>query len=102
MKDEHAVNPITVTKLFKKMQSGSKNLDNQARSGRPKTVNSEAVLQTIEANPVCLTLRESGELYISQYRVVGHFYYLSAKSIRSCRIMPYVQPKYCKTFYSSK
>ena len=35
---------------FKEFCSGCKNLNNQARSGKFKTVDSEAVLQAIEAN----------------------------------------------------
>ena len=42
---------------------GCKNVDDQARSGRPKIVDSEAVLQAIEASS---TRRVSGEIDISQ------------------------------------
>ena len=45
---------------FKKICSGCKNLNNQVRSGRPKTVDS-----AIEVNLVSNTQRESGELGIS-------------------------------------
>ena len=36
---------------------GYKNLDNQVRSSRPEIVDSEAVLQTIEANPASSSSR---------------------------------------------
>ena len=36
-KSEGTVNPSTITRRFKKFCSGYKNLDNQARSCRPKT-----------------------------------------------------------------
>ena len=43
-KDEGAVDLNTVIRWLKKYRSGYKNLDNQARSGRPKNVDSENVL----------------------------------------------------------
>ena len=63
----------TVTRCFKKFCSGCKNLDNLTKSGRPKTVDSEAVLETIEPFPV----RVSGELVISQFIVVHHLHNLN-------------------------
>ena len=50
------------------------------RSGRPKTVESEAVHQAIEANLVNSTQRVSGEVGISQFSVVCHLHDFS-KSI---------------------
>ena len=47
---------------MKKFRSGRTNLDDQGRWDNPKNVNFEAVLQTIEANPVSSTQRVSGEL----------------------------------------
>ena len=41
---------ITVTSWFKKFCLGYKNLDNQVRSGRPKSVASKAILQAIDGN----------------------------------------------------
>ena len=46
-----AIDHYTVTRCLKKFHSGCKNLNNQARSGSPKPVDSETVLQAIEANP---------------------------------------------------
>ena len=40
----------------------SKNLNNPAKSGRPKTVDSEAELQEINVNPMSSTQRVSGKL----------------------------------------
>ena len=64
-KDEGRVVPSTVTRWLKKFCSDCKKLDNKARSDRPKTVDSEAVLQAIETNPVCNTWSVSGEFSIS-------------------------------------
>ena len=72
-KGEDAVDHDTVTSWFEKFLSGCKNLDDQTRSDEPKSVDSEAVLQTIEANPSSSTLdaqRISGELSISQSNAV--------------------------------
>ena len=41
------------------------NLDDQAKSNRPETTDSEAVLQITEANPANNTWRVSSELGIS-------------------------------------
>ena len=86
MKREGAVDYSIVTRWFKKFCTGGKNLDDQAKSDRPKIVDSEAILQTIEANPVSSTRRVSGELSLSQSSVVFHIHDLS-KYIKSCRIM---------------
>ena len=42
-------------------------VDNQARSNRPKTLDSKAFLCVIDANPVSSTCRVSGELCIQQF-----------------------------------
>ena len=49
-----------VTRLFKKVHSGCKNLDNQARLHRPVIMDSKAKFQAIEANAVNSTWRISG------------------------------------------
>ena len=49
-KIEVAVDHSTITRWFKKFCWDHKKLNNQARSGRSKTVDSEDMLQTIEAN----------------------------------------------------
>ena len=65
------------------------NLGDKARLGRPISLNSEAVLQGIEANPASNIRRVSGKLGISKSSVVGHIYYLG-KSTRSCPTVPLV------------
>ena len=77
MKSDGAVDHSTVTKWSKKFHSSCMYLDNQARSGRPKTVDSKVLLQANEVNPASSILRVSGELSISQSRVV---YYLHSFS----------------------
>ena len=54
-----------VSRWFKKIFSGCKNLDDQAQSGRPKSVDSESVPQAIEVNPASSTERVSDEVGIS-------------------------------------
>ena len=54
-KDEDTVDHSTVTRQFKKFRSVCKNLDNQGRSGRPKRMDSKAVLLAIDANSVSNT-----------------------------------------------
>ena len=82
MKGEGAVDHSTVTRWFKKFCSSCKN-DDQEKAGRPKTIDSKAMLQAIEANLLSSTGRVSGKLSISQSSVVYHFHNLN-KSIQSC------------------
>ena len=62
-KGEGAVDQSTVSRWLKKFRSVCKNLNDRARSGRwPKTVDSEAVIKVIEANPVSSIWTVSCEL----------------------------------------
>ena len=81
-KGEGTIDDSRVTKWFKKFRSGCKNLDDQAMSGRTKTVAFEAVLSS-QRKSVSGTERVSGELGISQSSVVRQLHHLG-KSIRSC------------------
>ena len=89
VKDEGAVDHATVTRWLQSFCSGCKNLDNQAKSGRPKTVNPGAVLQAIEANTASSTQRVSSELSLLQSSIVDHIHNLS-KNIWSCWIVSHV------------
>ena len=96
-KGEGALDHNPVTRQFKKFRSSCKNPNNQARSCWPKSVDYEAMHQADVIDPASSTWRVSGELGIPQPSVVHYFRDLS-KSTRSCRIVPHVQPKYCKSF----
>ena len=95
-KGKGVVDHSIVTRWLKKFSSGCKNLDNQARSSRPKNVDAEAALLAIEINLLSSTERVSGNLRISQSSLFHHFHNLD-KSIQKFQIM---QLKYCKTFDS--
>ena len=69
-----AVYHSTVFKWFKKFHFGYKNFGNQARSGRPKAMDSEAVLQARETNLTSTTWRVSGKLAISLFSVIHHLH----------------------------
>ena len=88
-KSEVAVDYSTITGRLKKFCSGWKNRVDQARSGRSKNLDSEAMLQTIEANMESINQRVSGELSISQSSVSRYLRELS-KSTRSCLIVSHV------------
>ena len=64
----------------------------------PKTVDSEAMLEAIEANLLSSAQRISGELRISQSSLVSHLHNLN-KCIWNCKLF-LALPKYCKTFES--
>ena len=64
VKSENEVDHSTVTRWFKKFHIACRDIDNQARPGRPKSVDSEAMLQAIDINMASSTWRVSVELYI--------------------------------------
>ena len=64
---ESTVDHSTVTRWFKKFRSDCKNLNDQARSGEPKRMDFQAVLQAIESNPAS---------NLSCLSVVHHFHNL--------------------------
>ena len=67
------------------------------RSGRPKIVDSESVLQAIEASPVIRTRRVSGLINITQSIAVRNFHKKKALEHTELSL---TLPKYCKTFDS--
>ena len=71
----------------------------QARAGRPKTMDSKAVFQTIEANPVSSTLRVSSKLSISQYSMWFVTLTTSGKASRATELY-FMFSNYYKTFDS--
>ena len=73
---------------FKKFGPGCKYFDDQARSGKSNIMDSVAVLQTTEANPVSCASRVSGEPGILQSSVVRLLYNLD-KGIRNFGIVPH-------------
>ena len=86
VKDEGRIDHSTVNRWLKKIhRSGCKNLNDQARLGRPKAIDSKA----IATNQVSSTQRISGEFGISQFSVVCHFHNLS-KIICSYWLVPHV------------
>ena len=74
VKGEGTVHQSTVTKWFKKVCLCHKNLDDWARSIRPKTMHSMAKLQALETNSMKNTQRVSGKLCISQSSVISHLH----------------------------
>ena len=65
-----------------------RNFAQVSKSGRPKTVDSDAVLQSIEANPMSSTGRVSGEIGISLSREVRHLHDLGKFQIWSNDLAP--------------
>ena len=82
-KGEGMVDHYSVTRWFKKFRSVCKNLDDQTRLGRPKSLDFEV----IESNQASRSWRISGEASISYSCVTHHDV---GKSTRSCRIVPHV------------
>ena len=59
-KGEGAVDRNTVNRWFKKFHAGCKNLNEQARSDRPKSVDSDSKLQAVASNSATSTRRVPG------------------------------------------
>ena len=98
-----SVDHCIVNKWFKKFRLCCKNVDDQARSGRLKRVDAEAMFQAVEANPVSSIRRVSGEpdIEVNDHygcvkRVSGepdikvNDHYGCVKSIRNRRILSHV------------
>ena len=83
-----AVDHSTMTKWFKKFRSGCKKFIDQAMSGRPESVDSEAVFKVIGANPASSTRRVSAELNISRACVLCYFYDLGKKTSLITAVAP--------------
>ena len=60
-------------KCFKKLYSACKDIDYQAKTNRPKSVDCEAVLRGVERSS---TRRVSGSIKISRSSVVHHLHYV--------------------------
>ena len=84
-KGEGAVDNIS----FKKFCPSFKNVDNQARSGRPKTIDSDSVLPAMETNLASNTWRVSGNLSFTQSSVIHYLHDLD-KSIQICTIVSHI------------
>ena len=80
VKGEGTVAYSTVTRRFKKFCSGCKKFDDQARSGRSRTMDSD----TIEANVESSNQRVSGEISISQSSVICHLHDLGKIILLNC------------------
>lgn len=71
---DNSVSIRTVQKWFEKFNKGDMGLNDYPRSGRPTTVDSEAILKAVEMNPSSSTRRLSAETGASQPSVVRHLH----------------------------
>ena len=94
--EKSAVNHRTVTKWFKKFCSVCKKFDDLASSAESKSVDSEDVLQALEADSTRRTRRVSGELKISVLCGPSPSQFL--QKYPEPPNIPHVQPKYYKSF----
>ena len=96
IKHEGSVDYHKVTRGFKKFYLGCKNLDNQARTSRPKIVDSDPVLQAIEANPVVSNLHEE---YQASWTSRYPFWWVNLRALANAyRVdkLSFTLPEYCK------
>ena len=85
---EGKVSNRTARKWFKQFSQGDTNLTDKKRSGRPKTINSEAILNAVEINPSTSTRRLTAELGIPKTSIVRHLHSLG-KINKCCREVPH-------------
>ena len=72
LKGENIVNYCTVTKWFKNVRSGCKNLVTQTKSDGIKKMYSGGFFEDVDSHLVCYIRRVSGELDILEYNVIRH------------------------------
>ena len=89
-KGEDAVGHRVVTRWFQKFCLVCKNLNNQARSNRPKNVNYVTILQAIDVNLVSWIWRVSGELSICSVWFVT---FMTSANSYSAAIFCFTLPK---------
>ena len=85
---DNVVSNRTAQNWFKRFNEGDIDLGDNARSGRPTTVDSEAIREAVETNPSISTRRLSTELDIPQTSIVRHLHALG-KVNRRCREVPH-------------
>ena len=88
VEDEGAIDHSTISRWPKKFHSDYKNFNDQAKSGRFKTMGSVVRLQVREVNLASSIWRVSDELGMSQASIAHHFHNLD-NSVWSSQIVPY-------------
>ncbi|CAF1565946.1 unnamed protein product [Didymodactylos carnosus] len=86
-KGEGAVEKSTAFDWFRKFNNGDTNLEDQSRSGRPFSIDPEALRQAVEADTVTSTRKLSTELGTSNSTIYEHLHRLGKVS-RSCQNGP--------------
>lgn len=85
---ENVVSLRIAQKWFKKFNEGDYDLYDQPRSGRPVTVNQEALIKAVETKPSTSTRILSADLGIAQRTVVRHLKTIG-KVNKRCREVPH-------------
>ncbi|CAD5220683.1 unnamed protein product [Bursaphelenchus xylophilus] len=73
---DNVVSDRTAQNWFKRFNDGDTDLEDKTHSGRPTTVDSEAIREAVETNPSVSTRRLAAELGIPQTSVVRHLHAL--------------------------
>ncbi len=85
---EGVVSTRTAQNWFKRFDEGRTSLEDNARSGRPTEIDSDALREAVEANTGVSTRRLSNDLGVSKSSVANHLHRLG-KVHRSCRFVPH-------------
>ena len=85
---EGSVSNPTASAWFKKFNTGDTSIEDQPRSGRPPTLDSEVLRQSVEANPATSVRRLSGELGTSKSTIARQLHKLG-KVNKRCREVPH-------------
>ncbi|CAF0817539.1 unnamed protein product [Didymodactylos carnosus] len=87
-KGEGAVKKSTASDWFRKFKNGDTNFEDQPRSGRPFSIDPEALRQAVEADPATSTCKLSAKFGTSNSTIYEHLHHLGKVS-RSCRNVPH-------------
>lgn len=85
---EGVVNKTAAAKWFKRFNNGETSLADLPRSGRPSTVNNEALRELVEQQPQTSTRRLSAELGPSKSTIDRHLHQIGLVN-RRCREVPH-------------
>lgn len=86
MKGEGVLSKSTAIEWFKRLEGGDANLEKKSHSGRPSTMDKDALLQAVQQQPCASTRRLSTKLGPSKSTIARHLHQLDFVNKRSQKV----------------